>query len=181
MNSLQVKACMDVLLRGHVNITFNVIPADELNNVIKNVKSKFIYIVNKDPSYLSGSHFIVVAHLILHTYEVYDSLGVNVNMYDKTFFSKLQKLHPNQNLTIHQPDYSYLCGGYCLRYIYFRLHGFSIQRTLSTFYIHKNKNEMIVKCFLKCKFKRILNGLKYMNEHVKCRCVQSVLSPCQQK
>jgi hypothetical protein len=178
MDSLQVKACLDVLFRSKVNIKYDVIPSDDLNNIIKYEKSKFIVICNLQPSWMQGSHYIVVGHLLQHVYEVYDSLANSINTYDKDFFEELIKRNPIQNHVKHQSDTSSQCGGFCIRYVYFRLKGFSINKTLNTFYKNQQRNDQVVKCFLKCKFGKLLTKMKYFKLANVKKCVQHGVAPC---
>lgn len=172
MNSVQVYECLRLIMRGKLNVVFDVISSDKLENFIKVSEKKkyvFILIVNLDPSYLRGSHYIVVAKLS-YEYEVYDSYAKNMHLYNKTWFAYLQSKNPVQNCISHQLDSSLLCGGFCLRYIHFRLRGLSISQTLNTFFSSKYKNEKIVNSFLKCKFGNILVRMQYFKSIKLAKC-----------
>ena len=78
-------------------------------------------IVNTDPHYMPGQHWLLLNFIDNGTVEMFDSLGKDMTMYSIHLknFIKLFATHVDQIPYRIQPVGSALCGHYCLYYAYF--------------------------------------------------------------
>lgn len=106
-----------------------VIPADKLPD---KPKHKF-YIINTDPSYLPGKHWVAV--YMCKVPEFFDSLGHAPTYYNKEFENFLINHGPNyvynsQRLQNYGSD---ICGLYCIYYVLKRSSGISLKKLVQNF------------------------------------------------
>ena len=97
-------------------------PLDHLSNQSKTV----YFIVNSDPSYSPGTHWLACVKAPGSILEFFDSYGNPPSFYHFSFPSNLRILHNQDPL---QSVYSSVCGQYCIYFLYFRIfHKISLQK-----------------------------------------------------
>lgn len=106
-----------------------VFPADEIYNLQKN---KF-YIVNADPSFMPGTHWL--AMYMSDVPEFFDSLGKSPSFYHIEFEYALINRGPNYiyNARRVQNYGSDMCGMYCIYYVLKRSAEFSMRYIVNEF------------------------------------------------
>jgi len=132
------------------------------DTVPKNLKDYHFIIVNRDLHSEKGSHWFCVVRL-KNTVEIFDSLGAKAS--DKLYFLQTFNFRGITkiiyNVTQVQPDYSALCGQYCLAFLMERYHNmdmdyddvinefltadvskndFIVKQCMHDFYQHGNSN-----------------------------------------
>ena len=123
-----------------------VISSNELFKIDKSVKS--LYIVNTDPNYLPGSHWICI-YSQGEICEIFDSLGNNPKEYSKHFTNLMQEYEKCIYSTVKlQSVSSNLCGIYCIFYCYLKSRGFELYEILNTFSENTQMNDYLMKNFL---------------------------------
>ena len=135
---LQQYMLMDPYIRQYYG---GVISSDQLPLV---VKKPTVYIVNTDPSWLPGEHW--VTFFMDTVCEQFDSSGIAPRKEFETF---LIAYGPNYKFnTKRVQDYDTdTCGLYCLMYAYFRCRGYSFDDFINMFKDNLSVNEIIVKYF----------------------------------
>ena len=93
------------------------------DTVPKNLKDGHFIIINRDSQSQRGSHWFCAVRL-KNTIEIFDSLSVKQS--DKSFLLRTFSFRGITeivfNVTQVQPDYSTLCGQYCLVFLMERYH-----------------------------------------------------------
>lgn len=86
----------------------------------------YLIMVNTDPHYAPGTHWLLFFFLNKHQVEMFDSLGKDLSHYPTSLTQWLyhQQVQEIDRMTQRvQPQDSALCGHYCLYYAYCRCHG----------------------------------------------------------
>lgn len=112
--------------------------------------SKKIFIINTDPSFLPGKHWVAVYFPSNSLPEFFDSFGKAPSHYHERIFNFLIEQNSNgfvyNSKRLQSPLSSY-CGLYCLYYLYFRIRGFSFENILERFGQNLHHNDLIVSDF----------------------------------
>ena len=111
---------------------FWVLSYQELPNRF-NADSGF-YVVNTDPVYKKGSHWLVINKISNNNLEFFDSLGRDPSYYAPEILNFIENSVSNYTFSVTpiQGD-SHLCGNYCLIYGYLSCDGFSLDQFLNLF------------------------------------------------
>lgn len=98
-----------------------VYPCDVLKNITSPPR---LIIVNTDPSHKPGKHWLLFFRNN-ETVEMFDSLGRNLDSYNKEIKTFVDKFFKTVKFTTFriQPLNTSLCGHYCLYYAYMRCNG----------------------------------------------------------
>lgn len=113
----------------------------------KNIFSKKIFIINTDPSYLPGKHWVVVFFPTDSFPEFFDSFGKDPTYYNQSIFNFLIERNSRgfvYNSKCIQAVQSSACGLFCLYYLYFRIRGYSFEKILERFGQNLEHNDLIV-------------------------------------
>lgn len=122
-----------------------IISANELC-MIENKQS--LYIVNIDPNFLPGSHWVCV-YVEKDTCEIFDSLGNNPSKYNdyfKTFMNKYKKCR--YSIVKLQDEKSKMCGAYCIYYCYLKSRNFMLSHIIDSFSKDFKLNDYLVSTFV---------------------------------
>ena len=123
-----------------------IISSNELFTIEKDIKS--LYIVNTDPNYLPGSHWVAV-YSYNGTCEIFDSLGNKPSKYNRDFYKFLNDYKKSiYSIVKLQNDESKLCGAYCIYYCYLKSRNFTLNEIVNTFSSNKLMNDYLVSNFL---------------------------------
>lgn len=120
MNTTQIKHAL-----RNVPSFAGVYPSDMLPAVVVNKPS--IYIINIDPHYLSGSHWVAVYFKNQSTAHYFDSFGLPPYVPRITIFIRRNSLFSTFNSVMLQGLRSNCCGQYCCLYAYYSNMGCSLQ------------------------------------------------------
>ena len=106
-----------------------VIALDEIPKV--KVRNKTVYIVNTDPSYKKGQHWILIWYN--EKPEYFDPLAQfpPPQIQESLFLTGLAFYRSTRQV---QPPFSVKCGEYGLFYAYYRARGYSMEEILQKFY-----------------------------------------------
>ena len=122
------------------------------------VPKKTVYIVNTDPSYKKGQHWILICYHDIPEY--FDPLAhfPSPQMQERLFLKKSAFYRNTQQV---QPSFSVKCGEYCLFYTYYCARGYSMEKIMVKFYPSRLKfNDLKVTAFY--------NNYKEQTFPVKC-------------
>ena len=145
MNEIDVNQYL-ILDKFIQRIYRGVISSNELYKIDKSVRS--LYIVNTDPNYLPGSHWICI-YSQGEICEIFDSLGNNPKEYTIHFTTFIQEYEKCTYSTVKlQSDTSNVCGIYCIFYSYLKSRGFELTEILNTFSENTQMNDCLMRDFL---------------------------------
>lgn len=91
-----------------------------IDKIPNNLKEKSFIVINLDPHYKKGSHWICAIKLHKNELEIFDSLGVKIKNLVKYFKFK-KKITINYNKNPVQDLSSILCGKFVIMYIVERM------------------------------------------------------------
>lgn len=131
----------DILLCLH---TGGVLPVDKLP---KKKSSKNCFIINTDPSFLPGKHWIAVFIPSNGLPEFFDSFGKTPSFYSETLLNFLLEQNNKgfvYNCAHLQPSHSSTCGLFCLYFLYYRIRGFNFNKILERFGKNLEQNDLLV-------------------------------------
>lgn len=136
------------------HIYSGIISSNELSHVKNAYQS--LYIVNTDPAYLPGSHWIAI-YSDGENCELFDSLGNNPNRYGE-YFSRFMNQYKKFTYSTAklQSDDSNKCGIFCIYYSYYRSRGFDLSQIINALCRDTQINENMMDAFMDC----------YMRSHV---------------
>lgn len=121
----------------------------------KKISSKKIFIINTDPSFLPGKHWVAVFFPSNSLPEFFDSFGKPPSHYHQSIFNFLIE-HNSRGFAYNskclQSAQSSHCGLYCLYFLHFRIRGYSFNAILERFGLNLNHNDLIVSDFFSQKF-----------------------------
>jgi hypothetical protein len=109
-------------------------------------------IVNTDPHYREGHHWIAVYNVNNERIEIFDSLN-SIKLQNQINFKQLSgdvPIYVNNN-TLQCID-TYSCGYYCICFLFFKVRHMSFNEFLSLFSPSCEENDAIVLDFVKRKF-----------------------------
>lgn len=155
MNTKSLKCAIncDRILTEHV---IGVFPADHLPEHVKNTPCGFI--VNTDPSFLPGKHWVAFFVSSAYHGEFFDSYGhepLFYNQYFMDFFTR-NNLRLTYNNTRLQSEFSNVCGQYSLLFLLYRtrqlsqvnfLESFSDNFSINDEYVSEYIQELFPYCF----------------------------------
>ena len=113
---------------------------DQLPTLTKNENQ--CYVVNTDPSYDTGSHWLAVFYNCRER-EFFDSFGCPPSFYSKTFdkFLETHGLPWSYNKKRLQGSFSTVCGQYCVYYLIKRCEGKTMKTIVNVFGNDLDKND----------------------------------------
>ena len=122
-----------------------------IDTVPKKLKNRHFCIVNTDISSKNGSHWFTILHHNKLSYEIFDSLSVNLDKEKllKTYL-KFNTNYLDVNETQFQPNDSISCGKYCIYYIIQRMYNLDLDYCdflCETFDSDLSKNEKLISEF----------------------------------
>lgn len=131
----------DILLYHNTEGVFAI---DKIPN--KN-KYKKCFIINSDPSFLPGQHWIAIFLPSNGLPEFFDSFGKSPSSYSESLLNFL--LDQNSKGFIYnykkiQSSESSTCGLFCLYFLYYRIRGYSFTEILKRFGKNLSQNDLIV-------------------------------------
>lgn len=145
MNSVQI----DFILKNDKFAKYmylGIIPSDSLAKV--DVTQNGFFVVNIDPSYSPGSHWICV-YLFKGACEVFDSLGINPLKYGlhfHNFFTEFDNIEFSEHRL--QDTNAVTCGIYVLFYCMYRSRGYSLNFIIEVFSKNVKHNDELMMHFL---------------------------------
>lgn len=138
----------DSVLLNNVGGIFSV------DNLPENVNFKKIFIINSDPSYLPGEHWLAVFFPSNSLPEFFDSFGKSPSQYSQSIFNFLIEKDSRgfvYNCKRIQSTQATSCGLFCLYYLYFRIRGFTFASIMERFGRNLEHNDVIVSDFYSLK------------------------------
>ena len=152
MNNYQLRSA---LLKHHVTRRYfsGVYPSDRLPNELNQHPS--LLIVNTDPHYKPGRHWVVIYVPRYGPVEFFDSFGHTPAYYNRNFTDFLRRMGrgvKSNKKTLQDPN-SLMCGPYCLYYAIHRCRGIPMDTITSHFGRNRRKNDDIVYHFMKKYFR----------------------------
>lgn len=150
MDTLQVYKCLKTITQKK-KAHFDVIPCDYLNNFT--IRSyPLLLCVNNMPSTHPGQHWLgLFIKQKGSEVEFYDSYGMGMEYYDKSFinFAMNQNVNVLENKIPVQGNYQNSCGHFVIFFLYNRLSGCSRHALYCKFSNDFEKNDKIVRRFVK--------------------------------
>lgn len=171
MNTVEVLNCLNKIV-DHSDFQIGVLASNELSKV--DYQKNFCIIVNSDPSYLSGRHWVSFFKKEDTVY-FFCSFGHSVDFYGSYFthFAKMVSTSIHYNPVQIQSNYSSICGQYCLYFLYCSANGILFDSFLNVFTSDDLiQNDFIVEKFF-CKISM------FCNDTENCKCI--LKSSCNQK
>ena len=116
-----------------------------------NIPPMSLIVVNLDPSYETGSHWVVVHYLDDKNSEHFDSLGRKPErrIHNLLMYNNMTYKYNNQRI---QNFFSETCGLYCIYYSYYSSRGRMMEDILKDFNSNLEYNDEIVKKFYLTQF-----------------------------
>lgn len=92
------------------------------------------FIVNVDPAYASGSHWLACYLSSPRDLEFFDSFGRGPSRFEGPIWNYVRRFpYVNYNEVILQSNTSAVCGQYCIYYVYSKCRGYSLNDMLLSF------------------------------------------------
>ena len=118
----------------------------DLINKIKEYQRPLAIVVNLDPSYMSGSHWIVLFITVDNIGYYFDSFGLPfINEYILDFFRNNLVSNIYYNTNSIQSIKSASCGSFCVLFVRMLCNKFSFEQFLKLFTNNKDTNEKLIK------------------------------------
>lgn len=145
MNEIDIH-CYLILDKYISNVYKNVIASDELKQI--NNESESIFIVNTDPGYMKGTHWVAIYSKRGYC-ELFDSLGNDPSKYGSDFkqFMNQYETFVYSNIQIQSIN-STKCGIFCIYYCYYKARGYSIEQIVDTFSTDTWVNNDLIDLFM---------------------------------
>ena len=142
MNSIEIVAAMlkDDDIRSKFKGVYSI------DNIPSTISEDSLIIVNLDPSYKKGSHWVVLHYTEEGNFEHFDSLGRKPNdeIHNLLMINKIKYKYNNKRL---QNFFTETCGLYCIYYSYFSCRNKPMEDILMDFSTNLRQNELIVREF----------------------------------
>lgn len=138
MNSLEVYNCLRRLPGVH---SIGVYASDSLP---LRLPPNSAIVVNTQPSYMEGMHWIAMYLDSNRQLEYMDSYGQPPLIEDHLKFIRRNCSFYTYNSQLLQSDFSSVCGHYCLCFLYFRSYGYSTRDFLSLFSSNVDGNDILI-------------------------------------
>lgn len=135
----------DPLMKSNI---VGVFPSDQITRLHANQG----LIVNTDPHNREGHHWIAAYNVNNERIEIFDSLN-NIKLQNQIKFKKVAgdvSIYVNNN-TLQCAD-SFLCGYYCICFLFFKVRHMTFEDFLTLFTKSCEENDTIVLDFVKRKF-----------------------------
>ena len=130
MNSQQLQFCLEKLIDSSSFSFMGVFPRDLIPNLNADSRFPCCFLVNSDPSTMLGTHWLAFYFSDFSTCDLIDSYASHPSNYSIVIRSGL-KISTNQNIL--QSLDSFVCGHYCVYFLYQRSRGLSYKQILSSF------------------------------------------------
>lgn len=143
-------ADLDKFLYSDILLYHNTGGVFSIDNLPRKKISKKCFIINTDPSFLPGKHWVAVFLPSVGFPEFFDSLGKNPSHYSEFLLDFLLEQNSNgfvYNCNRLQSFKSSTCGLFCLYYLYFRIRGFNFVDLVKRFGKNLKHNDLIVTDF----------------------------------
>lgn len=140
--------------------------------VTVNLKPSFM-IINTDPSYKPGEHWVAIHFNVHNEAEYFDSYGFEPLVSDIANFISLQSSNYHINKQQLQSYYSEVCGMYCILYSYYKCRHMQLKDVQNLFssdlvlndsivceFINKNFNNQHTVCIDRCKYQTCVSFYK---------------------
>ena len=149
MNTEQIQSYLGFLYKLHnIKIPVIVAAADTLNHTMNKHKLFAISIIqNTDKIKDPGEHWICYMLLSKNNCEYFDSYG-NVISTHKNMQRPCKNIVRENCLVLQSPN-SYLCGGYCIYFLYYRGLGFNYRQILDSFSSSVSANDRKIEKFVR--------------------------------
>lgn len=148
--------------------TFGVYPSNEIPLVF--VKPA-IFIVNTDPSFKSGSHWVSFHFPKFGSPEFFDSYGRSPS--NENFKKIISMYPPKFKFNTHrlQGDFSMCCGHYCCLFAYYRKNNVSLRDFTNNFsrYSFDHNDSLVTKMYSKLFKAQQFGGCKSRSKIQKCK------------
>lgn len=134
----------DTFLRHNAGGVFSV------DTLPKKDISKKCFVINTDPSFLPGKHWVAVFFPSKSLPEFFDSFGKSPSHYSDSILNFLIEKNSRgfvYNSKCIQSTHSSYCGMFCLYYLYFRIRGIRFEKVLERFGKNLEHNDLIVSDF----------------------------------
>lgn len=149
MNSYELKCVIDCDLevRGKV---IGIFPADRIPKKLPT--EPYGLIVNTDPHYLPGKHWIAfyVEHGKVEAFDSYGNTPSRYSSYIKQFMQRFTRVESNTKEL--QSLNTSVCGQYCLFYLMCRCRGYEMTDIVNIFNDNLNMNDQFVYTFIDDRF-----------------------------
>lgn len=100
------------------------------------------FIVNVDPAYESGSHWLACYLSSLHHLEFFDSYGREPSHFEGPIWEYVKRFrYVDYNTSTLQSNISAVCGQYCIFYLYSKCRGYSLNDILLSLVSHPLYND----------------------------------------
>ena len=152
-----------------------VFPADQIpkKHELLRYSLPFSYIVNTDPASKPGEHWVGVYHATSGAVEFFDSYGNNCNYYSSLQFD----VPPTKfNSVSLQAPGAYVCGHYCLYFIFKRARGSDFYAIARNLVCEFNSSKLKIDNFVAAYVCTNIMSCSF-NRKVECRC-PSVVQCC---
>lgn len=156
MNTNQLLSVLDNI-KKRKSFYVDVISSNELYKIRS--KRAVAVIVNTDPSWKPGQHWVALFKPENGSLEVFDSYGRLLSEYNK-YFTDLYEMKPVENCSTLQSVNSSTCGLFCLYFLYHRINGVSFTTIVDKFFCNKRLNDRLVIRFYKEKLECIVSNKK---------------------
>ena len=142
MNSIEIEAA--IMKDEYIRSKFKGVYC--IDNIPSTISADSLIIVNLDPSYKRGSHWIVIHYTEKGTFEHFDSLGRKPDdkIHNLLMINKVTYKYNNKRL---QNFFTETCGLYCLYYSYYSCRNETMENILNDFSTNLKQNDVIVKKF----------------------------------
>lgn len=121
------------------------------DQIPKKIPKKSFFVLNLDPSYLKGSHWIAVSRLVTTEIEIFDSLAKDISNLLPAF-KHLKTVDIVHNTDPVQSPHSKLCGKFVVTFLIERMlnQDFEMQELINTIFSNNLEyNDIIVTEFCK--------------------------------
>nr|DAC81382.1 TPA_asm: adenain [Parasteatoda house spider adintovirus] len=149
MNVLQIEKVLKKDVSTH-RIFIGVYPSDRIPKRITRFPSAFV--VNTDPHYKSGTHWMAFYVNSPNSAEFFDSYGHSPNFFNRYISNYFKNYsHVTYNDVSLQSDSTAVCGQYCIYYLYFRCRNRSMKFIIDSLQLNSMQNDKRVYNFVKKK------------------------------
>ena len=143
---------------------FGVFARDELPDFTREIRP-WCLIFNTDPKNQPGTKWLALYAPSAGRIELFDLFGFSFSMYSLDF---LDPLHSSYSL---QPSTTSVCGHYCIVYIYYRSHNYSLDDIVDLFTDISNRDEWVKQYIYNMQIRLcILNPCHRTGQRCKLQC-----------
>ena len=146
MNSQEIEVFLEKVIQGKFH--FDIISENEACGKIKINNKPMFLIVNTEPSWLPGEHWLVFYFPKDDVPEFFDSFGHEPSYYSYHFTDFLCENSKQKNFWVNSQQLqtfgSNICGLYCILFVLSRISNISFENFIANF--SQNKQENDCKC-----------------------------------